>query len=97
MLPSRASGVESCTVSSSLPIPACNRQNMQLPPPPNVSSSAAPHVAQVEICRAGGCICYGYAARLGETRPGQRLPDLTLNLFLSLGGHVELSDDRFFH
>ena len=51
--PSRASGVESCTVSSSLPIPACNRQNMQPPPPPNVSSSAAPQVGQVRICCEG--------------------------------------------
>jgi hypothetical protein len=27
-------------------------------------------------------------------RPSQRLPDLALNLFLSLGGHVELPDDE---
>jgi len=25
------------------------------------------------------------------------LPDLSLNLFLSLGGHVELPDDEVFH
>jgi hypothetical protein len=26
---------------------------------------------------------------------GQRLPDLPLNVFLSLGGHVEVSDNTF--
>src|SRR6516162_807868 len=50
MPPSRGSGVESCTVSSRLPIPAYNRQNMQPSPPPGASSSTPPQVGQVEIC-----------------------------------------------
>jgi hypothetical protein len=33
----------------------------------------------------------------GKTRPRQRLPDLALNLFLSLGGHLELPNDEVFH
>ena len=31
----------------------------------------------------------------GWTRPRQRLPDLALNLFLRLGGHVELPNNIF--
>src|SRR5262245_50252128 len=50
------SGVESCIVSFSLPIPACNKQNMQPSPPLGVFSSTEPHFAQVEICCEGDCI-----------------------------------------
>src|SRR6516165_781061 len=77
MPPSGASGVESCTVSPSLPIPACNRQNMQPTPPPNVSSSAAPQVGQVEICcfaATSDLACSSSASRLRplfRRQPGQ--------------------------
>ena len=37
---------------------------MQPSPPPGVSSRTPPQFEQVEICCDGGCICFGYAARL---------------------------------
>ena len=36
----------------------------------------------------GGLHLFGLSGELSYARPGQRLPDLPLNLFLSLGGHV---------
>src|SRR5215510_3469866 len=58
MLPSTASGVESCTVSSSRPIPARNKHDMQPSSPVDVSSSTPPQFRQVEICCEGGCIYF---------------------------------------
>src|SRR6185503_9111290 len=53
---SRASGVDSCTVSSSLPIPARNKQAMQPSPPLGFFSSTPPQVGQVEAPGGAGCI-----------------------------------------
>ena len=39
---------------------------------------------------------FGLDAELVSARPGQRLPDVALSLFLSLGGHVELPCDKIF-
>lgn len=39
---------------------------------------------------------FALGAELVSARPGQRLPDLALSLFLSLGGHVELPYDTIF-
>jgi hypothetical protein len=38
----------------------------------------------------GGLHLLGLRGQAGLDETGQRLPDLALNLFLSLGGHVEL-------
>src|SRR5262252_4780154 len=54
-MPLRASGVESCSVSSSLPIPARNKQDMQPSSPLGVFSSTPPQLGQV--CCEGACIC----------------------------------------
>src|SRR5262249_83688 len=56
---STASGVESCTVSSSLPIPTRNKQDMQPSSPLGVFSSTPPQFGQVEISGTAGCICSG--------------------------------------
>jgi hypothetical protein len=37
---------------------------------------------------------FGLGAELVSARPGQRLPDLALSLFLSLGGHLERPCDK---
>src|SRR5262245_32280041 len=55
MRPSRASGIESCNVSSSLPTPARIRHDIHPSSPADVSSSTAPPFGQV--CCEGACIC----------------------------------------
>src|SRR5207247_8284418 len=54
---SKAFVVESCATSSSLPIPARNKEEMQPSPPPGVSSRTPPQFEQVEISCGAGCIC----------------------------------------
>src|SRR4029077_1076549 len=54
--PPGASGVESCTVSSSLPIPARNKQDMQPSPPPGVSSRGSPQLGHVGVSLANGTL-----------------------------------------
>src|SRR5262249_14001532 len=56
--PSTATSVESCTVSSSLPIPTRNKQDMQPNSPLGVFSSTLPQLGQIEVCSEGDCICY---------------------------------------
>src|SRR5215472_14295277 len=92
--PSGVSGVESCTVSSSLPIPACNRQNMQPPSPPATSSSAAPQVGQVRVRCEGGSTSFELSCELNQARPGQRLLDLVLSFFSNLSVHLKLPQDK---
>src|SRR5215470_10700457 len=55
MASSKAFGVESCTVSCSLQIPARNKQALQPSSPLNVCSSTPPQLGQV--CCDGACIC----------------------------------------
>src|SRR6516162_3235648 len=75
MPPSRASGVESCTVSFSLPIPACNRQNAQ--PPSGASDGISmPHFGQSlgALIIAGGSLTRSLSfllrKMLAEVTPG---------------------------
>src|SRR4029453_6730049 len=74
MPPSRAFGVESCTVSFSLPIPACNRQNVQ--PPSGASDGISdPHCGQSlgALIIAGGSLtrprCFLLRKMLSEVTP----------------------------
>src|ERR1041385_7246434 len=59
---SKAFGVESCTVSSSLPIPTRSKQDMQPSLPLGVFSSTPLQVGQVEISGGAGFICSGVVA-----------------------------------
>src|SRR4029077_14801687 len=54
--PLRASAVASCTVSSSLPIPARNKQDMQPNPPSGVFSSGPPQLGHVGVSLANGTL-----------------------------------------
>src|SRR4029077_1323751 len=48
--PTASASCESCTVSSSLPIPARNKQDTQPSSPLGVFSRTPPQVGQVEVC-----------------------------------------------